>query len=129
MTSLDYRKLRASAAQWMDARQDRVDWWRWTVLTNKNPDPETLGIDERYAFLIFSDFVHDGMLLPMIAPDGFEAYAINPLKKDLWQRATHPTIWTIRRNVSRIIEWVCSAIIGGIIGICISLWWDRLLGK
>jgi hypothetical protein len=68
MASSPFSNQRARAARWMHERKDRpVGWWRWTVLTTKNSDPECLKLDERTAFLVFSDFVHDGMLVPIIA--------------------------------------------------------------
>ena len=63
-----FAKQRADAAGWMYQRKDRpVEWWRWTVLTTHNNDLETLKIDERTAFLIFADLVHDGLLVPVVA--------------------------------------------------------------
>ncbi|TWT42492.1 hypothetical protein [Botrimarina hoheduenensis] len=130
MASTPFSNQRARAARWMHERKDRrVDWWRWTVLTATNSDPECLKLDKRTAFLVFSDFVHDGMLVPVIASDGFEAYTINPGKDELWQRAAHPWKWWIRHNTQRIIEWIISGIIGGVIGIGLLVWWDSLVGN
>ena len=88
---VSFAKQRAEAARWMYQRKDRpVEWWRWTVLTAHNNDPETLKIYERTAFLIFADLVHDGLLVPVVASDGYEAYTINPGKDELWQAVMHP---------------------------------------
>ena len=93
-----FAKQRADAARWMYQRKDRpVEWWRWTVLTTHNDDPETLKIDARTAFLIFADLVHDGLFVPVVASDGHEAYTINPGKVEQWQEAMHPWWWWFRR--------------------------------
>jgi len=125
-----FAKQRADAARWMYQRKDRpVEWWRWTVLTKHNNDPETLKIDERTAFLIFADLVHDGLLVPVVASDGHEAYTINPGKDEQWQAVMHPARRWLRHNTWRIVEWVISGIIGGVIGIALTVWWEKLVGK
>lgn len=126
----DFAKNRSTATRWMYDRKDRpVDWWRWTVLTAHNNDPEGLKLDERTAFLIFADLVHDGLLVPVVAPDGYEAYTINPGKDSQWEHVMHPWRHWVRRNTGRVIEWIISGIVGGIIGICLGLWWEALVGQ
>jgi hypothetical protein len=46
----------------MYARRERVEWWRWSVLTAFNKDAAGLKFDERTAFLIFRDMVERGVL-------------------------------------------------------------------
>ncbi len=120
----DFSKKRATAARWMYDRKNRpVVWWRWTVLTPHNNDPEALKFDELTSFQIFADLVHDGLLVPLVASDGHEAYSINPGKEAEWQLVMHPCYYCVRRHIWRIIE------ISGIIGIAVALLVEKLVGK
>ena len=125
----DFKTQRSQAARWIHDRKDRVDWWRWQVLTKHNKDEETLGFDEKTAFLIFSDLVHDGLLVPVVASDGLDAYTINPGKDEQWGQYNHPVKYWVRHNGGRVVEWVISSIVGGIIGIGITVWWEKIVGQ
>ena len=90
-TVRDYSSDRAEAAKWMYERKGRpVDWWRSKVLTKHNKDPETLGLDEKTAVLIYADLVRSGLLVPILAPDGDLAYTIHDGKEKEWKRAMSP---------------------------------------
>ncbi len=125
----EFSKQRSKAIEWMYERRDNpVKWWRWTVLTAHNNDPKTLALDERTAFLIFADLVHDGLFLPCVQGDGLEAYLMNPSKEEQWKEAISPTRYWFKQNTWRIFEWVLSAIVGGVVSIGVSDLWDRLIG-
>jgi len=64
-----------------------------------------------------------------VASDGYEAYTINPGKDQQWQAVMHPWRWWFGHNTWRIIEWIVSGIIGGVIGIALTIWWDKLMGN
>jgi hypothetical protein len=126
----DYAKARAKAAEWMYKRKDRpVDWWRWQVLTTHNNDPDTLGLDDRSAFLIFADLVHNGLLVPSIGSDGIEAFAINPGKEADWKRLMSPCRYWPAQHTWSMFWLVVSTVVSSGIGLGLGLWWDNLLGK
>lgn len=126
----NYSEQRAKAAEWMYKRKDRpVDWWRWHVLTKHNNDPETLGIDDKTAFLIFADLVHDGLLVPSIGSDGKDAFAINPGKDADWKRLMSPWRYWFAQHTWGIFWWVVSTVASGVIGIGLGLWWEKIIGK
>lgn len=126
----NYQQQRARAAEWMYDRKDRpVDWWRWQVLTSRNNDPESRGLDDKTAFLIFADLVHDGLLVPTVGPDGKEAFAINPGKDIDWKRLMSPWRYWLAQHTWGIFWWALSTVASGVIGIGIGLWWDKLVGK
>ena len=115
---------RTRAAKWIYERKDRVYWWRFVVLTEYNSkDPDTLKLDVKTAGRIFSDFIHDGLLVPAIASDGEDiaAYTINPGKDDLWRKAMHPWEYWIWRNTKWLFVTVISSVISGFIGIGIGV--------
>lgn len=113
----DFEHEKATAARWMYERKDRpVEWWRWTVLTDRNDDPQSLQLAPRTAGLIFADLVQRGMLLPVIAPDGYEAYTINPGRDTDWQQVMHPTYHAIKSGGWKLGEWIISGLIGAVLG-------------
>ena len=126
----DYSEERAKAAKWMYDRKNRpVEWWRWTVLTERNNDPETLRLDDKTAFLIFADLVHAGLLVPTIGSDGQEAYTIHDGKDEAWSRVMSPWRYWLADQVWVVFFSLISGVAGGVIGICLGLWWDQILGK
>jgi hypothetical protein len=126
----EYVKQRAKAAEWMYKRKDLpVEWWRWQVLTHHNSDKETLGLDEKTAFLIFADLVQDGLLVPIVGSDGHEAYAINPSKDDDWHRVMSPARYWFKYRTVQLLLWLLSNIVSAGIAFCLGLWWDKIIGK
>lgn len=116
-----FTKHRSEAAKWIYERRDAVTWWRWTVLTShNNNDPATLKIPDKDAFLIFADLVHDGLLVPVVASDGHEAYTINPGKDDKWKQYAHPCRYWLTRNMWQMIGWIISGLIGAGLGAIIN---------
>ena len=113
----DFESNKATAASWMYERKDRpVEWWRWTVLTAHNPDPESLKLDPKTAFLVFADFVQRGMLVPVVASNGHEAYSINPGRDAEWQQVMHPTYHAIKAGSWKLGEWLIGGLIGALLG-------------
>ncbi|MDZ4688646.1 MAG: hypothetical protein SH850_26535 [Planctomycetaceae bacterium] len=126
----DYSKQFTAAAKWMYARKDRkVDWWRWSVLTGRNNDPETLGLDDRTAYLIFSDFVRDGLLVPTIASDGGAAYEIHPGSDAKWKRVMSPVRYWFANHVWLLFFFLLSSIASGFIGVRVNEWWENVKVK
>ncbi|MGO8748256.1 MAG: hypothetical protein ACLQNE_19950 [Thermoguttaceae bacterium] len=120
-----YGEQRAKAAKWLHDRKDRVIWWRWSVLTAKNNDPESMKLSETVAFNIFIDLFRRGLLVPMVADDGLDAYALD-LGKEEWKTATHlPTfadrfIWPPLKWIfvswGRCLVWLASIVISAYVG-------------
>jgi hypothetical protein len=114
--TLSYEQQRACAAHWMYERRDRVGWWRWSVLTDHNStDPEALRLPHRTAFLIFSDMVQRGLLVPVIADDGGDAFTINPGRDAEWQELMHPRFNLFKGHGLTVLGWILSAVVGGVV--------------
>lgn len=116
---------RATAARWMHSRKDRVDWWRWSVLTAHNTDPERLKLEPKEAVLIFADLVQRGLLVPVLANDGGDAFTINPGRNAEWKKVMHPGWSYVREYGLTLIGYVVSGLVGAVIGIAL----DRFLVK
>lgn len=112
----DISKNRSRAMKWMMERRQHVVWWRWSVLTDKNPDPTSLRIKELDAFLIFSDLVQRGLLLPVVADDGSEAYSINSARIADWSEEYSPLFALIGFIRRRVVDWLIGGVIGAFIG-------------
>ena len=121
----DYLRQRTEAAKWIHARKDRVYWWQWRVLTDRNNDPECLRLPPKIAFQIFADLYQRGLLVPTFDDQGSEAFSINLGREPEWEAITHPTKEKVRAFGRRTCDWI----IGGVIGLAIGIWWDNLLGK
>jgi len=124
----NYSQQRAGASKWIYDRRGRVKWWRWSVLTAHNPDPESLKVPPETAFLIFGDMVQQGLFLPVIADDGGDAFTINPGKEDEWLRVMNPTWHSVRQSSSKIIEMVISGIVGAVLGVIATLVAQSIFG-
>jgi len=111
-----FSSKRADAAKWIYARRNQVDWWRWHVLTSHNPDKDTLALSDKDAFLIFADFVHDGLLVPTIGDDGREAFTINPGKVDRWNQYRRPICYWMLSHLKSLIVWLISVVVAIFIG-------------
>ena len=116
----DFTKMCSEAASWMlrreEKKEDGMHYWRWTVLTEHNTDPDSPKFSEKNAFLIFADFVQRGMLVPCIGDGGNEAFTINHGKDDEWNQIASPgrhLLWTWGQ---RAFDWVMGGIVGAIIG-------------
>jgi len=126
----EFSKQRADAAEWMYKRKDRpVEWWRWQVLTKHNPDKETLGFEDKTAFLIFADLVQDGLLVPTVGSGGQEAFAINPGKDAEWKRMMSPIRYWFAHHTWQIFFWLIGVIGGFVVGVGLEYWRDKLLGN
>jgi len=112
-----FAQQRAKAAKWIYDRRDRVKWWRSSVLTERNNDPETLKLPPETAYLIFADMVQAGLLLPVIGEDGQDALTINPGREDDWRKVMNPRWHAVTRGGWRVGEWILSGIIGAILGV------------
>ncbi len=130
MKEKEYAKKRAAAAVWMYQRKDRpVEWWRWQVLTKHNTDKETLGFEEKTAFLIFAYLVQDGLLVPTVALDGRGAFAINPGKDAEWKRMMSPFRYWVAHHTWQIFFWSIGVIGGFVVGFGLEFWRDKILGN
>jgi len=124
--TVSYEQQRATAARWMHDRRDRVGWWRWSVLTDHNrDDPESLRLPHRIAFLIFSDMVQRGLIVPVIADDGGDAFSINPGRDPEWNALLHPQRAAVRGHSLTAAGYIVSGIIGAVLAIVI----ERAFGK
>ncbi len=95
------------------------------MLTAKNNDPESMKLSETVAFNIFIDLFRRGLLVPMVADDGLDAYALD-LGKEEWKTATHlPTfadrfIWPPLKWIfvswGRCLVWLASIVISAYVG-------------
>ena len=117
----DYGRKRAKAAKWMWENKQDGHWWRWQVLTKKNPNksPE---LSDHDASLIFADFTQAGMLLPVIASDGQGAHAIHEGKSTEWDAAAHPWRWWFRQHLFWILGFLVTSIASAIIGLLVGMW-------
>ena len=86
----DYVQQRAVAARWIYDRKHRPMWWRWSVLTKHNTDPETFALSDTIAWNIFTDLAKRDLLVPCMGDDGFEAFKLNLRPNDAWKVIMHP---------------------------------------
>jgi hypothetical protein len=107
-----HEQRRACAARWMYERRERVDWWRWSVLTDVNTDPEGLRLPHKEAVVIFADLVQRGLLIPVVAGDDREGFTINPGRDAEWQEVMHPTWTWFKEHGLTMTGYVVSAFVG-----------------
>lgn len=117
----DYVQQRAGAARWIYDRKDRPMWWRWSVLTKHNTDPETLALPDTVAWNVFTDLAKRDLLVPCMGDDGFEAFKLNLGPNDAWKAIMHPPgflaqyivrpAWFLFKTWFRLILWLLSIII------------------
>jgi hypothetical protein len=125
----EYPKQRARAAKWMYDRRDRVGWWRWWVLTERNSqDPECLKIEPNTAFLIFADMVQAGLMVPTTGNDGGDAFTINPGKEDEWKRVMNPRWQSVRQGGMKLVDYLVGGVIGAILGVVGTIVAQKFLG-
>jgi hypothetical protein len=106
-------------------RKHRVDWWRWSVLTAHNTDSESLKLEPKEAVLVFADLVQRGLLVPVVASDGGDAFTINPGRDAEWKQVMHPCWSYFREHGLTLLGYVVSGLVGAGIGVGL----DRFLAK
>jgi hypothetical protein len=109
-----YVEERARAARWLFDRRNKAMWWGWAVLTNHNPDEETLGLDDVRAYQIFTDLAERRLLVPFVRDDGAEAYSLNLGLESEWRAVIEPP-GTFRRYVAPAFAWAFRSVWGFII--------------
>jgi hypothetical protein len=100
----EYVEQRAKAAKWLYDRKDRVTWWRWSVLTPKNKDPESLQLTPITACNIFIDLYRRGLLVPVVTDDGFDAFALD-LSNEEWKTVIHQPSFA-DRHIWSPLKWL-----------------------
>lgn len=117
----DYAQKRAIAAKWMLDNKQAGHWWRWQVLTSRNPNKNP-ALSDLEASMIFSDLIHAGMLLPIIASDGQGAHSIHEGKSAEWAAAAQPWRWWFRRHLFWLLGYLITSIFSAIIGLLVGMW-------
>lgn len=125
-----------NAAEWIWRHRGNDVWWRPSVLTNRNPDSESLGLSQVEAMAIFNRLVEERLLFPGIINTNERVFFINEINEKEWSRFIFCSKWYYRwfinpflklsRNIGLFIYWIISLIIASGIGAFISEWMHKI---